>query len=298
MGSFSLRQAERCGSSGASSSRDTTLRSTVWPMVAKRAAPEIDRLVFAVHRMARRVAHDELLVALDAVGLVTAGRLDGVIDLLAAGKLTRESAALRHRYAPPGDVDAFLAEWVSAGRLSIRDGRYVASEGLHALMRVIQTARATAAAELWRDHRDTVDDVAAMSAEVLASSGPSPLLDAFANVTLPGHAELRLFALLERLRYLRNDAHAAAWMAAGVSAADMVELTPLWIGQDPRGDEVTMASLGERGLVSGGDLTEHGRSVRDAIEAETNRLSEPAFEVLGERGDRFVDLLRALPSEH
>ena len=77
----------------------------------------------------------------------------------------------------------------------------------------------------------------------------------------------------------------------------MVELTPLWKGEEPRGHERMIASLETRGLVREGALTEHGRSVRYEIEAETNRLARPAFDVLDQRGDRFVVLLVALPSE-
>ena len=99
------------------------------------------------------------------------------------------------------------------------------------------------------------------------------------------------------MRYLRSDVHAFAWSAAGLTAGDMVELTPIWNGKEPRGMEATLASLEERGLLNHGTLTKQGQAVRDRIEAETNRFAQQALDALGDRGDRFVELLVTLPDE-
>lgn len=266
-------------------------------MIAMRAAPEIDRLVFAVHRHARHLVASDLPAALEAAGMESPGALNNVGELVRAGRLTREAAALRYRYWPIEERDGFLDESVAAGRLIESNGRLTGSDAVMALIDVLEGARAAAAAALWAGHRPEVEELTGMCADVLAASGKSPLLDAFAAVPLPEPAEHRLFALFERLRYLRNDAHAAAWTSAGLTAADMVELTPIWNGKDPRGDVAALASLEERGLVSGGRLTEVGRSIREAIEDDTNRRAQPAFDVLGDRAGRFLELLEALPDE-
>ena len=46
-----------------------------------------------------------------------------------------------------------------------------------------------------------------------------------------------------------------------------------------------------------GALTKQGQLVRDGIEAETNRLAQQALDALGDGGNRFIELVRALPDE-
>ena len=266
-------------------------------MIAKDAAPEIDRLVYAVGRNADRVDEDGLAAVLEAAGLDSPGRLNGLSDLILGGALTDEVAELRYRYMADADRTKFLEDAVAEGRLDFADGFYGASDPVLALLSFTETRRGAAAAELWGGFVSEVQELTAFCGEVIGASGESPLLQAYEGVPLPEGAELRLFALLERMRYLRTDAHALAWSAAGLTAGDMVELTPIWYGKEPRGVEATLASLEERGLLKHGTLTKQGQAVRDGIEAETNRLAQQGFDALGDRGDRFVELLVTLPDE-
>ena len=266
-------------------------------MIAKDAAPEIDRLVYAVGRNARRVDQDGLASVLEAAGLDSPGLLNGLSDLILAGALTGHVVELRYRYMADADRTKFLEDAVAEGRLEFADGFYGASESALALLSFIETRRETAAAELWGKFASEVEELTAFCAVVIGASGESPLLHAYEGVPLPEGAELRLFALLERMRYLRSDAHAFAWSAAGLTAGDMVEFTPIWNGKEPRGVEATLASLEERGLLKHATLTKQGQAVRDGIEAETNRLAQQALDTLGDRGDRFVELLVTLPDE-
>ena len=272
-------------------------RASVMGMIAKDAAPEIDRLVYAVGRNARRLDEDGLAAVLEAAGLDSPGRLNGLGDLILAGALTDEVVELRYRYMADGDRTKFLDDAVAEGRLDFADGFYGASDPVLALLSFTETRRGAAAAELWGGFVSEVQELTAFCGEVIGASGESPLLQAYEGVPLPEGAELRLFALLERMRYLRSDAHALAWGAAGLTAGDMVELTPIWYGKEPRGVEPTLASLEERGLLKHGTLTKQGQAVRDGIEAETNRLAQQGFDALGDRGDRFVELLVTLPDE-
>ena len=265
-------------------------------MIAKNAAPDIDRLVFAVHRNARRHAGDRLPGLMQAVCIDELGPINALDDLLMAGGLTRSKAALRVRYMIK-TVDAFLDECVKAGSLVLQDGRFIVSGDLAEALRYLHECRATGASELWGTRADVVEELTADAVKVLAAAGDSPLLAAYHDVPLDDRRDIRLFELLTRLRYLRNDAHAAAWSAAGMTASDMVELTPIWHGSDPRGDQETLTALERRGLISAGALTEQGRSIRQAIEDETNRLSQPAFASLGDRAGRFAEMLATLPDE-
>ena len=176
-------------------------------MIAKNAAPDIDRLVFAVHRNARRHAGDRLPGLMQAVCIDELGPINALDDLLMAGGLTRSKAALRVRYMIK-TVDAFLDECVKAGSLVLQDGRFIVSGDLAEALRYLHECRATGASELWGTRADVVEELTADAVKVLAAAGDSPLLAAYHDVPLDDRRDIRLFELLTRLRYLRNDAHA------------------------------------------------------------------------------------------
>ena len=266
-------------------------------MIAKDIGPEIDRLVYAVGRNADRVDQDGLAAVLETAGLDSPWPLSGLGDLIQAGALTAEVAELRFRYMAEGDRTKFFEDAVAEGRLNFVDGFYGASEPVLSLFSFTETRRGAAAAELWGRYASDVEELTAFCGEAIGAAGESPLLQAYQGVPLPESAELRLYALLERMRYLRSDAHAVAWGAAGLTAIDMVELTPIWRDTEPLGTASTLVSLQERGLLKDGALTKQGQLVRDGIEAETNRLAQQALDALGDGGNRFIELVRALPDE-
>ena len=58
-------------------------------------------------------------------------------------------------------------------------------------------------------------------------------------------------------------------------------------------DEV--AALQQSGLLDGEELSERGRALREGIEADTDRLAAPAYQVLGVEGTtRLAELARPL----
>jgi hypothetical protein len=95
-----------------------------------------------------------------------------------------------------------------------------------------------------------------------------------------------LLARLTALRYLRADAHAAAWATAGLDAAQIGALTALLRGTIPSWDGVDAAleRLQHRGQAAHDGttwhLTERGRAEREAIEADTNERAAPPWAAL------------------
>jgi hypothetical protein len=51
------------------------------------------------------------------------------------------------------------------------------------------------------------------------------------------------------------------------------------------------ATLGERGLLAGGNLTDAGRTAREEVEQATDRQCRPIVESLGDRLDTLVGIL-------
>lgn len=108
--------------------------------------------------------------------------------------------------------------------------------------------------------------------------------------------------LADRLREYRGDAHIAAWTTAGLDACAVGLMSERWWGLRARSysrtrmwaDENydrTEADLTRRGLWSEGDLTAEGRTLRERIEADTDRQCEPIVAALGDDLDRLISLL-------
>ena len=153
--------------------------------------------------------------------------------------------------------------------------------------------------------------LARRAAESAAAFTPGrPLYAAFAELPWPGPAHLQLFHAQTLLREFRGDGHVAALMLAGLSGLEALVLHVASGGADGRFLRVTrgwsraqwaaaLDGLRERGLAEGdGDapaLTAAGRDLRAGIEETTDRLAEPAYEVLGEDGRvRLAELTRPL----
>ena len=155
-------------------------------------------------------------------------------------------------------------------------------------------------------------DLARRAADSAASWAEGrPLYAAHADLPWPVEPHLRLFHAQTLLREFRGDGHVAALLTAGISGLDALILhvasgeADVRFLRPTRGwsrDQWAAAidRLRERGLVTGGDgdgpaLTEAGRELRAGVEATTDRLAEPAYEVLGEDGRvRLAELTRPL----
>jgi hypothetical protein len=149
-----------------------------------------------------------------------------------------------------------------------------------------ETALAYAeAARAWGRERigsvSDLDELAALLGRVVDDASPvgAPLFGGWRAMPLPDDAPGRAMQLLHVLRELRGGRHAAAVIAGGLSPLEALtcggpEQVPLfgWAEPAPNAAECTAA--------------------HDAAEDCTDRLMEPAFEVLddGERA-RLVDLL-------
>jgi hypothetical protein len=135
-----------------------------------------------------------------------------------------------------------------------------------------------------------------------------PLFAAHAQLPWPEPAHLALWHAQMLLREFRGDAHVATLLVAGLSG---LEAMILHVASGEADGRFLRASRGwsrpewadavdrmrDRGLVEGEDavLTEAGRNLRAGLEAATDRLSMPAYGVLGEDGlVRLAELTRPL----
>ena len=133
-----------------------------------------------------------------------------------------------------------------------------------------------------------------------------PLFAAYAELDWPAAPHLVLWHAQTLLREFRGDAHVAALLVAGLSGLQAIILhaasgqaNPTFL-RTTRGytrqqwaDET--AALQRRGLLAGEELSDEGRALREGIEADTDRLAAPAYQVLGADGaTRLAELARPL----
>jgi hypothetical protein len=155
-------------------------------------------------------------------------------------------------------------------------------------------------------------DLARRAAESAAPHAPGrPLYAAYAELPWPDEPHLRLFHAQTLLREFRGDGHVAALLTAGIAGLDALILHVASGQADARflrptrgwsRDQWAAAidRLRDNGLVTAGEgeglaLTAAGRELRAGIEATTDRLAEPAYQVLGESGRvRLAELTRPL----
>jgi hypothetical protein len=152
----------------------------------------------------------------------------------------------------------------------------------HVLGEVVERAEMAEAATLTR-----------RAASTLEPTG-RPLFAAHAAVPWPEPPHLALWHAITLLREHRGDSHIAVLVGADIGAcealvlhagtgevpADVLRATRAW-SDDAWGAAV--ARLADRGLVTGdGALTPSGRSLRDEIEASTDRLDLAPWAELGE----------------
>ncbi|MEV6348882.1 hypothetical protein [Actinoplanes sp. NPDC051851] len=135
-----------------------------------------------------------------------------------------------------------------------------------------------------------------------------PLFAAYAELAWPEEPHLVLFHAQTLLREFRGDGHVAALVEAGVGGLEAIVLHAAAAGDEgtyrflryTRGwsgeawDAAT-EGLRERGLIDGDRLSEEGARFKAELEATTDRLAEPAYATLGEKGClRLAELTRPL----
>lgn len=149
-------------------------------------------------------------------------------------------------------------------------------------------------------------ELARIAAEGLPVDG-RPLFAAHADLDWPDSPQLALWHAISLLREFRGDGHVVALLAGGLSGIEaLVTHTATGRGftvaaaKATRGwsdDEWAAAEsrLRARGLVDGEGLTVAGNAVRDAIEAETDKLALEPWRRLGaDRLARLVELGKSL----
>ncbi len=130
-----------------------------------------------------------------------------------------------------------------------------------------------------------------------------PLFAAHASLPWPEDTLLQLWHAQTLLREFRGDGHLAALLQEGLTGIEALVLhaasgeVPAETLRKTRGWsqekwEQTAEDLRQRGLVTAEQtLTEAGRELRQRVEDNTDRMNEPAYDVLGEQErQRFVEL--------
>lgn len=172
-------------------------------------------------------------------------------------------------------------------------------------------ARMTGSVATLRRHLDHLAETpgvttAATIAAKAAATAPIEGRALFAaNRALPEPDEplARLWHAATLLREHRGDGHVAALVAAGINGREAHVLHALATGASSEiyaisrklGDDewtTLLSSLERRGLVSGGEISEQGRAVKDEIEARTDALAWSAYRGLDEQ--EVDDLVAAL----
>ncbi|MEU8246270.1 hypothetical protein [Nonomuraea sp. NPDC048916] len=147
---------------------------------------------------------------------------------LPLGPLTRGSLAAVYRYGNAAELDAEISDHLRQGTL-IEDGEGALRPTPAALAAIdgLYAAHAAATRRIWTTH--DLETLAALAGRILDAAEPDPG-GAFAVMTPPYEPEgtpagVLLFNRLAALRYHRADAHAAAWHAAGLTVAGIVDLS-------------------------------------------------------------------------
>lgn len=275
-------------------------RSVTLMEIALTAAPHIDRLVLSVARQVD-IDHGAYLsgLALEG-GLDTLDLIPHFADFLLGGVLTRELAVVRVRYRPSEQVLARLDELAENRLIRQAGSGLVATSALRPLLEALHWAQAEVAAKIWESHADDVAAAASIARTVAhAASTDHTVATVHRSLPEPVDPYLLLHHRLVTLRFIRQHDHAVAWLQHGLTAAEMVIVTSLWQAgrvAQPSG----FGRLIELGLVETDPprLTDRGRELRGAIEAETNRRAQQTFDLLDDEVARdFLAALQRLPGQ-
>jgi hypothetical protein len=264
------------------------------------ASAEIDRLVWGIGgRLGEKHGAPLQAMARD-VELDSIELLPQFAGFLLDGLLTDEVATLRLRYADPGVVSGRLAELNSRGLAEKEAGAWRATARLRPLLKAIRSEVADVAFEKWGGHDVNVSIVTEAARSLREVINERQIV---AAVHAKVKAPIDRYALLEQrlvtLRYMRQQDHADAWLDRGLSAPEIVILTALWRAEEVDAAEEPLESLRRAELVSADalELTAQGRTVRAAIEDDTNVRTQRSFDHMDEAvAARFLDGLRALPA--
>lgn len=153
-----------------------------------------------------------------------------LIDLrnpLAAGRtVSRNDLASLYRYTDPEEIRATMARSVEHGLLTASDDGYRPTAAGKEFLDDLFEAQGVALSDRWGQLAPAVRRLNELLRVVLqeaeGSAGPAFKVQAPPYEPAGAPAELILLNRISTLRYHRSDAHASAWQAAGMTAAEVV----------------------------------------------------------------------------
>jgi hypothetical protein len=276
-------------------------------MFVSDAAREIDRLVVGGHAaVGRHPARASMLADLPA----QPGLLNSLAIVLLRGPVTRTDVGLVMGYTPPALVDFLLEDnrtggWLDAGD----DGVRLTDAGRDIAMKTVELQEEVIA-DLWSGADGAVRTAGELAATVVAHAsqlevGSPGVFRLFTAAADRPTASARTLRLLTALRYWRADAHRRALADVELLPRAAHALNVIWdrhrdvtrLGQGgPEVSQKGLADLEARGLAADGAITGTGIALREEIERETDRHTEPAYAPLDESARAtFLAALTALP---
>jgi hypothetical protein len=196
---------------------------------ASLVAPVIERLTLAVVNLAiARAADTPVPAAAPVDGIRMFGQLR---TALLARPVTRQGLAAVYRYRDPADVQRDLDALRAAGLIEqAGDDAIQASERGRMMLTQMYNVSAGVADELWAERNSTLGKLGDLAGR-LVQAGLTTGGVAYATMAPPyeppdASTGLLLHSRLSVLRYHRQDAHAAAWQAAGLTSTTISQLPP------------------------------------------------------------------------
>jgi hypothetical protein len=192
-------------------------------LFAELVAPAISRTFVA----GMRAGGDEGRALVASYGGRDIGYLIDLRNPLAAGRrLGPADLAAVYRYTDPEERRENVRRSVDAGLLDEDErGAVGASERGHDFLRDLYALHGRTLAQRWRRHAGPVDRLNQLLERVLTeatrTAGPAWAAQAPPYEPAGTPPGALLLNRLSTLRYHRADAHAAAWQAAGLTAAEM-----------------------------------------------------------------------------
>ncbi len=246
---------------------------------------ELDRLVVGFQNVALPRWRASMLDIGDPLPDYLAPVTGHLAEVLFEGRWRPELTRLRHRYLYDFIIDGTIEKLATEPWLD--DDLKPIGVFRDALLGNLRT-RAELAAQTWGT---SGFDVARDGAAKSFYAATTPLCELYHPVLLPDDPAQELHHLLTYARYVRTDAHAAAWEEVGLTGFDMVALEESEAGRDLTVDPSSLIARGW--LDEHYAMTAEGTAGRAAIEARTNEVHAIALDAVDDQA-AFLDALRVL----
>ena len=149
----------------------------------------------------------------------------------------------------------------------------------------------------------TARSILLRATEVLRPEGRA-LFAGLRSLPLPGTELGDVWRLGDMLREYRGDSHTAAWISAGLTACEIGLMSELYWGLPIKSYSRTrgwseedfaeaVENLQRLGCISAdGELTPHGRDVREQIEVNTDKQMECVLRAIGTEVNELITILK------